>query len=509
MGASYTAVEGIAEKLSTAAVVRAAIYCRLSKTGGRSVERQEQDGRRIAAEKGWEVVAVYRDWASASPYARKAREQWDALLAAVEAGKFDAVIVWMEDRTARDVIQAGMFVQACRKVGLRRLVLPSFDYDLTDEEAVIRFYGEVLAGQREADLISKRSKRAHLEEAQDGKRHSGGKRAFGERGRRRVQNPDGTSRTVPAVSEEQAEAERELIREAARRILAGDSLRGICLDWTDAGYASPRGGRWTTQTLRRMLLSPRLAGLREHHGQLYEGSFPAILERETWQAVRAILTDPTRMTTAVGGAARHLLTGIIVCGVCTAKLRTTRYGPHRVLYYRCPSRSDGGRNCVARKVEDVDRLILRAIFRAVEKGDAGNQAAAERPAEDPTRPHYEALARLTAELDTLDAMVAEAELAERLGRKPSPSAATLRRKVTEREAERDRHQEAVNRLTAGRVTASIPRNLRSVWKGLSLDRQRAIVAALIERIEVHPQGQGKFDPDAIKVKRRRLIPGRS
>jgi site-specific DNA recombinase len=502
MGASYTAVEGIAEKLSALPLFRAAIYCRRSRRGGRSVERQEKDGRRIAADKGWEVVSVYREWASASPYAKKARKEWDALLAAVEAGQLDAVIVWMEDRTARDVLQAGAFVQACRKVGLKRLVLPSFDYDLTDEAAVIRFYGEVLGSQREATLISKRSKRAHLEEAQNGKRHSGGKRAFGERGRKRVEDPDGTWRTVPAVPEDQAESERELIREAARRILAGDSLRGICLDWNEAGHQAPRGGRWTTQTLRRMLLSPRLAGLREHRGQLFEGSFPAILERETWQAVRAILTDPARMTTAVGGAARHLLTGCIFCGVCKAKLRTTRYGPHRVLYYRCPSRSDGGRNCVARKVEDVDRLILRAIFRAVETGDARNQVAADRPTEDPTQPHYEALARLTAELDTLDAMVAEVELAERLGGKPSPSSATLRHKVTEREAERERHQVAVNRLTAGRVAASVPRNLRSIWKGLSLDRQRAIVAALIERIEVHPQGQGPFDPDAVKVKRR-------
>src|SRR5918995_167907 len=474
MGASYTAVEGIGAELGSPPVVRAAIYCRRSRRGGRSVERREEDGRRIAADKGWEVVAVFREWASASPYAKKGREQWDALLAAVEAGELDAVIVWMEDRTARDVVQAGAFVQACRKVGMERLGLPSFDYDLTDEEAVIRFYGEVLAG----------------------------KRAFGERGRKRVADADGTWRTVPAVSEEQAEAERKLIREAARRILAGDSLRGICLDWNEAGHQAPRGGRWTTQTLRRMLLSPRLAGLREHHGQLFEGSFPAILERETWQAVRAILTDPARMTTAVGGTARHLLTGISFCGVCGAKLRTTRYGPQRVLYYRCPSRSDGGRNCVARKVEDVDRLILRALFRAVEQGEAWDQVAAERPAEDPTRPHYEALVRLTAELDTLDAMVAEAELAERLGGKPSPSSATLRRKVTEREAERDCHQETVNRLAAGRVTASIPRNLRSIWPGLSLDRQRAIVAALIERIEVHPQGQGPFDPDAIKVKRR-------
>jgi hypothetical protein len=69
MGASYTAVEGIAEKLSAPPLVRAAIYCRRSRRGGRSIERQEEDGRRIAADKGWEVVAVHREWASARPNA--------------------------------------------------------------------------------------------------------------------------------------------------------------------------------------------------------------------------------------------------------------------------------------------------------------------------------------------------------------------------------------------------------------------------------------------------------
>jgi hypothetical protein len=99
--------------------------------------------------------------------------------------------------------------------------------------------------------------------------------------------------------------------------------------------------------------------------------------------------------------------------------------------------------------------------------------------------------------------VAEAELAERLGGKPSPSAATLRRKVTEREAERDRHQAAVNRLQHDRVVGQVPRNLRDVWDGLSLDRRRAILAALIEWIKVHPQGQCRyFDTDAIEMKPR-------
>jgi hypothetical protein len=100
-------------------------------------------------------------------------------------------------------------------------------------------------------------------------------------------------------------------------------------------------------------------------------------------------------------------------------------------------------------------------------------------------------------------MVAEAELAERLGGKPRPSAPTLRRKVAERETERDHHQAAVNRLQHNRVVGQVPRNLLDVWHDLSLDRRRAILAAIIEWIKVHPQGQGRdFDPDAIEMKPR-------
>jgi hypothetical protein len=75
--------------------------------------------------------------------------------------------------------------------------------------------------------------------------------------------------------------------------------------------------------------------------------------------------------------------------------------------------------------------------------------------------------------------------------------------LADREDESEQHRQAVSRLQHGRVVANVPRNLREQWPKLSLDRQRAILAAVIERIEVHPQGRGKaFDPDAIKVKRR-------
>jgi site-specific DNA recombinase len=475
---------------------RAAIYCRLSQQGGRSVERQEQDGLRIADENGWQVVEVFREWGSASEFAKKSlanggRKEWRRLLEGIEAGDFDAVIVWAEDRSNRDLAQGIEFARLCERGGVR-LVLPSYDYDLADPEDRNRFYGEVLAAQREVARLSKRVRRFNLQEAQEGKAHHGGSRAFGTVG-------VGKHR----VSQAQAERERVLIGEAARRIRDGDTLRGVVVDWTEQGVTGPRGVRWSTRTLRRMLLAPRLVGLREHHGTLYpSGSIEPIVDRELWESVRAILTDPARKTTAVGGTARHLLTGLAFCGVCGARLGIEHRRGGR--YYACPSRSGGGRRCVSRHAPSVEALITGALFEAVES-PAWDEHAAERPADDPTRPHREALAQLTADLDVLEGLLAEAEIAERQGRKPKPSAATLRRKLAERETEAERHRAAIGRLQEGRIVAAVPRNLRAVWPSLSLDRRRNIFKAVLklppegEGILIHPTGQGRriFDPDAI------------
>jgi site-specific DNA recombinase len=469
---------------------RAAIYCRLSQQGGRSVERQEQDGRRIAAKLGDPDPAVFRDIESASEFARKARKEWALLLERIEAGDLDIVIVWAEDRSNRDLAQGIEFARLCERAGVR-LVLPSYDYDLADPEDRNRFYGEVLAAQREVARLSKRVRRFCLQEAQEGRAHHGGRRAFGTVGA-------GKSRVSPA----QAERERELIREAALRIRDGDSLRGIVVNWTERGITGPTGKRWTTRTLTRMLLQARLVGLREHRGTLYPSdSIEPILGRELWDTVRAILTDPARRV-ARGGTPRHLLTGLAFCGVCKATLRVEWRGETR--FYICPSRSGGGQRCIRRVADPVDKLIEGALFEAVES-PAWDEHAADRPADDPTRSHHEALAQLTADLDVLDSLLAEAEIAERQGRTPKPSAATLRRKLTEREAEVERHQAAINRLQAGRVVAAVPRNLRDVWPRLSLDRRRNILKAVLklppdgEGILIHPTGQGRrtFDPDAI------------
>jgi site-specific DNA recombinase len=479
---------------------RAAVYCRLSQQGGRAVERQEQDGRGIAAENGWHVVEVFREWGSASEFAKNGRKEWRRLLEGIEAGHFDVVIVWAEDRSNRDLAEGIEFARLCERAGVR-LVLPSYDYDLADPEDRNRFYGEVLAAQRETARLSKRIRRHILQEAQEGRAHHGGQRAFGTVGA-------GTHRVTPA----QAERERELIREAAVRIRDGDTLRGLCVDWNEQEITGSAGRPFTTRTLRRMLLAPRLAGLREHHGQIVHdahgqpvrGAIEPILDRELWETTKAILTDPARKTTAVGGTARHLLTGLIFCGVCGARLGIEHRRGGR--YYACPSRSGGGRRCVSRHAESVEALITGALFRAVES-PSRDELAAEKDHDDPARPHHEVLAQVTADIDGLEGLLTEAVLAERQGRTPRPSAGTLRRKLAEREGEADRRRAALARLQADRTLAAVPRNLAQVWPDLSLDRCRAILRAVIvlpveggTGIQVHPTGKGRrFDPAAITV----------
>jgi DNA invertase Pin-like site-specific DNA recombinase len=487
---------------------RAAIYCRMSREkddDGDWRKRQIEDGKAIAKKKAATVAPedIYIDTVSASAFSKKARSEYLRLLGKIEADELDLVVTWMEDRAHRQILELAEFIKLCREHNVT-VATPAIEYDLSDPDQVTMWFIKVRFAEAEVEKTSKRLRRQRLQAASQGKRHAGGSREFGDRGKRRVQDPDGTWRTEPIVSEVQATRERELICEAARRILAGDSLRGIRLDWTDQGIRSTTGKVWQSQTLRKLLLSPRLAGYRVHNGTLYASDdYPVILDPVTWEAVCAVLRDPARTTNHRGGLPRHLLSGLLHCGICGYRMYPRPWGEGFI--YRClPTRGTDSCGKVSRDAAKVERLIEAALFKAVES-ETWDRVATERPNGDPTRPHYERVAEITAELDVLDRRVGEAELAEELGRKPHPSAATLRRMLTDREAERDRHQEAAARLQGDRVVVAIPRNLRKVWPKLSLDRRRNILKAVLklppegQGIVIHPQGRGRpyFNPDTI------------
>jgi site-specific DNA recombinase len=468
-------------------VERWALYARISRvieaSDTEGVSRQLADGRAAVARRGGTVVAELVDNdISASRFSTRARSNYRRVLDMIEAGEIDGVWIWMEDRLHRQVIELAEFLKACEQAGVTKLASAGGEFNLADPDQRMLLYIKAAMAEAEVEKSSKRIRRQRLEAAERGERHAGGSREFG---------TVGVGKN--AVSEAQAERERELIREAAARILAGDSLRGIVLDWLDRGVRTSTGRVFVNASLRQMLRSPRIAGMRVHHGKLYRGQWEPIIPVEQWKQLAEILSDPARKTNLRGGTPRYLLTGLIFCGRCGrpayGRKGRVNAGRRQPDAYGCHGlREEGGCGGVRRKMADVDGLITEALFVAVES-PAWDQLAT-RPAADPTRELYEQLARDQGLLDRLEDKVAQELI------RPE----TARRNRVEIERRMKAARAKLAQLGDSRVAAQVPTNLRDVWPTLSLDRRRAILAAVIARIEIHPQGSGqRFDPEAIEV----------
>jgi site-specific DNA recombinase len=162
------------------------------------------------------------------------------MLCAVEEGALDAVVTWHNDRLHRSPRELEAFIDLVEQSGLRVAVVAGGDYDLTtpDGRFTARIVGAV--ARKESEDRSRRVRRKHLELAEQGK--PSGQLGWG------VRN----------------DAERELVAEAARRVLAGQRLMTIARDWDGRGEPGATERPWTAPTLRKALLSARVAGLREH-----------------------------------------------------------------------------------------------------------------------------------------------------------------------------------------------------------------------------------------------------
>jgi site-specific DNA recombinase len=460
-------------------LVEAGAYLRISRDWeGKElgVTRQREDCQRIADRLGWKISDWYIDnnkGASRRSKAKGRRDEYQRLLADIEAGHVGAVIIWMEDRLHRQVIELAEFLKVCEAAGVTKIASVGGELDLSDPDQRTMLYIKAAMAEAEVEKLSVRRKRQELQAAERGQRNLGGIRPMGEVWHGKQQ-----------VSEERAAHERDLIREAVRRLIAGDSLRGIVVDWMKQGEQTPTGGKWHNVNLRRMLLSPRLVGMRRHDGKLYPGTWEPIIAQEDYEAIKAILEDPARYKYERGGLPRHLLSGMAHCGLCDNKLSVRKRYNNRI-YYCSQNPPAGGCGKIQRVADKLEALITEAIFVAVET-EAWNRTS-EEPG-DPVGPLYQELARLQGVYDRLDDKVAREVIKE--------STAKRQRFELDREMEAIRRQ--IDQHRGGQVIGLVPRNLRDVWPDLSLDRRRNILKAVLVKVSVHPQANAVvFDPSAI------------
>ncbi len=436
---------------------------------GLGVARQEEDSRKLAALRGWEVGGVYTDQ-DVSAYKRKPRPQFEQALSDLESGVIDGLVVYDCDRLARRPVDLERLIDLYENKPLKfATVTQEIDLSTTDGRFIARLMVN-FANKSSADT-GRRVKRAHLQLAMNGV-PVGGSRPFGWNDDKKTLHP----------------IEADLIRTAVALILNGEGIHTVCRLWNGQGITTPKGNQWVHQVLKQVLLSPRLAGYRVYQKQaardtngLVKGQHEPILDVETWETLRAFLTDPKRGTTRPGGR-KYLLSGLSYCGNCASKLRGNWHNGIGKHYYVCPSTTDGG--CGKTRVDGklVDELVSRIVIgylsdRVIEKD------AKPWPKELELR---EVSDRITQLMKAFGEGSMKAELV-------FPTVNKLQAQVDEL------REEQAAWLREQMHVVKPPSNVEQSWPDMPMSQKQALVGSLLEVVVAPAAVRGRFNPERVSV----------
>jgi site-specific DNA recombinase len=400
------------------------------------VDRQEQDCRRLAEANGYNLVQIFVDNdVSASTLSRKKRPAYEQMMKLVEAGQVDAILAYSNSRLTRRPLELERLITAYDRTGVRFHTVVSGHDDLStaDGRMIARIKASVDAA--ESERVGERVRRAQQELREDGRWH-GGSVPYG------FKPADG--KLYPNAEE------TAVIAEARAALLSGRSLIGIMRELNDRGVTTNRGGRWTSKTMRRVLLRPH-----------------PLLDESDHAAVTAILEDPARRTTP-GPGRRWLLSGIATCSHCDAPLRGSasslgqgRKGTYPA--YRCMQ----GKHLIISALA-LDEYVSSAAIIRIAQPDMQEMLKPANPGE---RKDVSKLAIEERELrKRMDGLADDISLPERV----------LQRRTQALQGRLD--EISALRVSMARVSplhVFLGGDPRAVWKGLDLERRRNVVAAVM------------------------------
>lgn len=332
----------------------AVIYTRVSRdTRGErvSVQSQERECRAVCARNGWPVREVYCDNSIGASRFSADRPEWKRLKDDLRRG--EVLVVWESSRAQRDLEEFITLRNLCAEKDVR-LSYQGRVLDLSEGDD--RFQGglDALLAERESEYIRKRVLRGKLDAAESGKPP--------------CKPPWGYRRTGVGEWElDPIEAPR--VREAVERLLAGETQYTVH-EWLKSTGFAPS----TPTTLRRALLNPALAGLRQHQGTVVgKAAWSALITEKQHEQLKA---RNSRMRVLYGRNSpqgpepKYLLSGIAKCGVCGEGLRH-RAKEGRKPYYTCYM------GHVSRLVDMLDQAVERAIFKRLSGVDPSEYESTE------------------------------------------------------------------------------------------------------------------------------------
>lgn len=454
----------------------AVIYCRISSDPGHDllgVRRQEADCRALCEQLGLNVVDVLVD-DDRSAYSGKRRPGYDRLRQMLSDRQASVLVAWHPDRITRHPRELEDLIDLLESSRATVRTVQAGEYDLATPSGrmTARVVGAV--ARHESEHKSARLRRKHLELAEGGKISGGGDRPFGYEDDRRTVN----------------RREARILREAARAVLGGESLRSIVADLTRRGVTTTAGNEWRSTSLRRLLMSARIAGLRSHRGaDIANAEWPAIITIEQHRRLVAILGDPDRFTNRTPRS--YLLTGLARCALCGAKLVARPRSDKRRSYVCASGPNFGGCGKIRVLADPLEELVAATVIARLDTPALVEMITSTDVADIGT---VEALEAVEARLAELGEMWAGGEI-DRAGW------TAARRRL---EAERDKLTAEMRAVVGAAALASYSGEagaLNAAWPSMPFDQRRTIVDAVVEVVTVNPavRGRNYFDPDRVSI----------
>jgi site-specific DNA recombinase len=500
---------------------------RLSEKG---ITRQKEDILALAGKLGGDIVRWYPENDTTAFKKRRVklpngRSVWRVfrpgfrqMLADYEDGVIDGVIFYDIDRLARQPRDLEDLIDLVEYYGRPvETVTGNIDLRTSNGRAMARVL--VAMANKSSEDTSRRVARARLQQAQDGRNAhmAGARRRFGYRS-------DGT-----LIAEE-----ANLIRDAAKRFLAGESWGSLIRLFAGSGVRPVYARDWRGPSVRQILLSPTVAGiamynglmrdgsqgrrrgyayakpeavvLRDASGNYIKGKWEPILPVEQWEAVIAEYNRRHQGQTFSAHATRkYLLTGLLRCGrirpdgsMCNRPLigSVRRYPSGRVaVSYRCPGKPLGGCGGIDRSAPKMDALITDLLFAHI----AANVPAASHlaPAPDENDPDAVELATVQQRLFTMRTGYARGTVSD-----DSMFSIVPELEARERKLKADLAKKAKTQISRA-SRAKSPDDVRAEWDEAADDVgvRRAILSRYLKAVVIRKsakRGPGDLDYSAIE-----------
>lgn len=425
------------------------------------------------------------DGISASRFATKEREDWPKVEAEISSGRWTHFAYWALNRQSRQLAEWAHFRDLCRKHGVRWITRGGQVLDLNDSGTRIGLGVQKILDEEFSEALSEDIRRTLTARAVAGRPH--GRHGYGYR---RVYSTD----RQQILSVEIVAEEAEVLRWAADAVLRGHALIPLCRELNEAGVPSPAQairvrlgrepgeGKWESTALRKLLLSPRSAGLREHKGDLYPADWEGIWTTDYRRRLIGVLKDPRRNDRrGRPGRIAHWLSGVLVCSLCHSAMR------HRTANgatYTC-----AGCTKVSIRASAVEDALCGALTVAVDPGFLRRRA-------DPQ------VGATRAERAVLQQRLDEIEAAILAGDMPAVMGGRLAMDLTQKVAALTDLLDALAGPTPLHIPT--PEELERDWPEMTPAQKRTLFLHVLGRVEVTPSGRNRWLPP---MSRCRLVEG--